>query len=207
MRAVTPKGAIQKKYDVAEADKTAVFRDGENATKAKSGDNIFLVGLRGSGKSTVGRELAAKLGKTFVDMDDVVEAKAGASIAEIVVESGWPRFRELEREALQEIAATSGQVVATGGGVILDEANRATLKDRGKVFYLMADVGLLASRIMNDPKQAQRPSLTEADGVEEELARTLTEREPLYMQTLDFIVPAEQPLAEIVDSIVEKNAI
>ena len=99
---------------------------------------IFLVGYRGTGKTTIGRILAERLGWAFADVDDRIELVAGRSIKDIFATEGEPGFRDREAAALAELCARSGCVVATGGGAILREANRAVLRANGFVVWLTA---------------------------------------------------------------------
>jgi shikimate kinase len=153
----------------------------------KPGENLFLIGPRASGKTSVARILSAKLGLGMKDTDEIVSAKIGTSIAEFVDGHGWKAFRRLERLALAEAAEQGGSVIATGGGIVLDEANVALLKSGGPVFYLKADPDTLAGRLAADPNEEQRPSLTGGD-LAGEVAQVLAEREPLYRGCADHVV-------------------
>lgn len=197
---------IRKKYDVENIDETVTHTLGGHAGDM-TGDSlessrVFLVGLRGAGKSTVGRVLAKRLGLSFSDLDDVVEEQAGKTIAEIVGEQGWEAFRSMEHEALKAVCTGSGIVVAPGGGIVLDERNRKLMESCGKVIYLMADIPLLMSRLERNPGASQRPSLS-GQPLEEEVLDCFREREPLYMMLMDYSVPAELPVEEIVDLVAE----
>lgn len=200
-RNIVPKGAMQKKAEVEEAERTGVYRRSAGAAGGKS--NIFLVGLRGSGKTTLGKVGAKRSGRSFVDTDELVEARAGKSVADLVAEGGWDAFRALESEVLAEVCAGDGQIVATGGGIILAEANRVLMRASGKVFYLAAEPALLAARLLQDPKAAQRPALT-GQPLAEEMRALFEERQPLYMNTADFILHAGAPLHELADDFEEK---
>ncbi len=200
-RNVVPKGAMQKKSEVEEAGLTGVYRRSAGAAGGKS--NIFLVGLRGSGKTTLGKVGAKRSGRPFLDTDELVEQKAGRSIAEMVEQDGWDAFRALESEVLAEVCAGDGQIVATGGGIILAEANRQLMRASGKVFYLAAEPALLTGRLLKDPKVAQRPTLT-GRPLAEEMRALFEERQPLYMNTADFILHAGAPLNELADDFEEK---
>ena len=197
---------IRKKYDVENSDETVTHTRGGHAGEGTGGapesTRIFLVGLRGAGKSTVGRALAKRLGMAFSDLDNVVEKQAGKSIAEIVQDHGWEEFRTMEHEALKAACAGSGIVVAPGGGIVLDERNRKVMEAGGKVVYLMADVPLIISRLGRNPGNSQRPSLS-GKPLEEEVLDCFREREPLYMMLMDYSVPAELPVEEIVDLVAE----
>lgn len=208
MRAVKPKNFVIKKQAVEQENLTGVYKAGsygesphKNATPADV--NLFLVGLRGSGKSTVGRKAAQALGRTFVDTDELIEAKAGTTIAEYVAANGWDAFRQLESQVLEAVCARSGQLVATGGGIVLSQANRDRLESCGKVFYLLASLKTLQARLQADPGADQRPALTNLPA-NDEMRQMLVERDPLYMQVADFILPAELPVDELVQDMADK---
>lgn len=189
---------IRQKYEVQEAEARKTYTHGQAREAFKPGQqNIFLIGLRGSGKTTLAQALAAKLGLDFLDMDLLLQQRLGKSIADFVQENGWQEFRRQESRLLQEICSKNGQVVATGGGCVLWAENRQLLSEQGTVFYLMADVALLASRLQADPQQEQRPRFT-SSSLEKELAQSLQEREELYMQCLDYILPAEHEVQDLV---------
>ena len=99
-------------------------------------NNIVLIGMPGSGKSTVGKILAEKTGLSFVDLDAVIEETAKKSIPQIFSEDGEPAFRDLEQKCVEEVSAQSRQVIATGGGVILREANMKALSQNGLIVFL-----------------------------------------------------------------------
>ncbi|KUG29037.1 shikimate kinase i [hydrocarbon metagenome] len=158
--------------------------------------NIYLVGPRASGKTSLGRLLAERLERPFLDLDEVFRESRGESIAALVAREGWERFREIERDILAETAATPGRVVATGGGAVLLPENRKVLA-RGVVVYLQADPERLAERLLADFKPDQRPNLTGLE-LAEEIKATLAEREPLYLGAAHVILP-EAPLELLVD--------
>jgi shikimate kinase len=151
------------------------------------GENVFLIGPRASGKTSVARIVAGRLGLEHVDTDEIVVSNLGSSIAEYVGKHGWDAFRQVETKALAQTARAGGRVVATGGGIVLSPENRALLKAGGPVFYLRADPEILAQRLAADPKEAQRPALTNGDLIGE-VAQVLAEREPLYRQCADHMV-------------------
>lgn len=147
---------------------------------------ILLVGPRGSGKSTVGPALARLLGWGFADADELVESSAGKSIADIFKAEGEPGFRDRESAALAEVCAKPNHVVATGGGVVLREANRELLKRSGFVAWLTVTPDVAFSRMTADPTTAgRRPNLTAAGGLAE-LRELIAAREPLYRAVADF---------------------
>ena len=153
--------------------------------------NIILVGYRGTGKTTVGRLLAARLGWAFADADDAVEAAAGKSVAEIFATESETGFRNREGAALADLCARTGCVIATGGGAILRAANRAVLKESGFVAWLTAAPETVWERMRADPTTAaRRPNLTAAGG-ENEVRTLLATREALYRAVADFTVATD----------------
>ena len=157
---------------------------------------IFLVGARASGKTTVGRHLAALLHWDVVDTDHRIAHDTGMSIADIIAARGWDAFRREESLALRavcrEIPPSGGLVVATGGGMVLAEANRRFMSRTGTVFYLHAPAALLAARLAAAPEHGQRPPLTELT-LEEEVTEILRLREPLYRETAHHVLDAALP--------------
>lgn len=155
---------------------------------------IFLVGPRASGKTTVGRALAQRLALPFADTDHYLLENAGQTVAQIVAAEGWSGFRLRESHALRAVAARypQGAVIATGGGMVLDEQNRAFMRSQGHVFYLSAPVEALVARLSNNPLTAQRPSLT-GGGIADEIRQVLEERLPLYQQTAHHHLDASLP--------------
>jgi len=150
--------------------------------------NIILIGYRGSGKTSVGRELARLLERPFFDSDRMVFAKTGKTVREIVEAGGWPAFREAERAAIAELASLDQAVISLGGGAVLDPENVAALEERGKFVWLRADARTLARRIRKEQSGiGQRPSLTGA-GTLEEVERVLAERLPVYRAVADLAV-------------------
>lgn len=164
---------------------------------------VVLIGYRGSGKSTVGRMLAERLGLAFVDTDTRIEERSGLSIKEMVEKKGWPYFRTAEKEVIRSLAREEGMVMAVGGGAILDAENRESLKQNSLVFYLAADPATLALRISQDTKtEAQRPSLTGRE-VMAEIGMVLEEREPLYRKVAHYVVDTEdRTVDEVVQEII-----
>ncbi len=152
--------------------------------------NVFLIGPMGAGKSTIGRHLAELLGKEFVDADHELERRTGASIALIFEIEGESGFRKRESALLDELTQRNNIVLATGGGAILAEENRTLLRERGTVVYLDADIDTLTARTRRD---RSRP-LLHASGAEPRarLAQILSEREPLYRQQADVIMPTSR---------------
>ncbi|WP_020466238.1 shikimate kinase [Singulisphaera acidiphila] len=149
---------------------------------------LALVGLRGTGKSSVGRILADRLGRPFADADVELEAASGRSIPSIFAELGEPCFRDWEERMLGELTTRPELILATGGGVILRESNRKRLREFGFVVWLTADPALLADRLLANPRGlAHRPALTSA-GTIAELADVLQARASLYREVADLVV-------------------
>lgn len=193
---------IQKKTDIEDADALMTFRTGQfkRAPFSLEQKNIYLIGLRASGKTTVGQALAKELNCPFMDTDQMVEVKVGQSIEAMVSEHGWDYFRDQEKEILVQAAQLPGKVVATGGGLVLMAENRDLMSKTGVCFYLAADVDLLLNRLQNDPQAKQRPALT-AMTLRDEVVALMVEREPLYMATMDHLLQAHRNVSQLVDDI------
>nr|WP_277986366.1 shikimate kinase AroK [Noviherbaspirillum cavernae] len=151
--------------------------------------NIFLVGLMGSGKTTVGRALARKLDKRFIDSDHEIEARTGASIPLIFEIEGEASFRQREAEVIRDLTGQSDIVLATGGGAILKPENRDYLKTRGTVIYLRASVNSILQRTSHDKN---RPLLQTADP-RQRIERLAREREPYYLEVAHIVVETGRP--------------
>lgn len=153
-----------------------------------AGQHLVLVGMMGSGKSTVARLVAERLGRPVIDTDQLVESGSGRSIRAIFAEDGEPTFRHLESEALG--AALAGEVpavIATGGGVVLADANRAALRTSlARVVWLCADPSTLLERLRPSMRSGHRPLLDHDPAGT--LQRMCAEREPLYREVADAIV-------------------
>jgi len=164
--------------------------------------NIILIGYRGSGKSEVGRRLSTRLGMKFVDTDDLIEKCQGSSISEIVQTYGWNHFRSLEKEMISTISDCDQQVVAAGGGAVLDPDNVATMKKRGLIIWLKADPDTLLKRMQKDPQTSnRRPSLT-GKGPLEEIREVLTFRNAFYEEASAAQVDtSEMDVEKVVESI------
>jgi shikimate kinase len=148
-----------------------------------------LVGYRGSGKSTVGKIVAARSGRPFLDADQELEARAGESIRSIFAGQGEPAFRDREEETLRELVRCHPDaVLATGGGAVLRATNRGLLAQFGFVVWLQADPAELIRRLETDVQAvASRPPLTVA-GTLAEVAAVLQERQPLYAEAADAVI-------------------
>ncbi|OIP81963.1 shikimate kinase [Candidatus Peregrinibacteria bacterium CG10_big_fil_rev_8_21_14_0_10_44_7] len=145
--------------------------------------NIILTGMRGSGKSTLGKLIATKLGREFVDLDSYIERLANKKIAQLVDEHGWSHFRDLESQAAEEISKKNNLVIATGGGTFIDHENAKKLKSTGFVILLTATIEKLEERIAFDKN---RPPLTNLKSLKEELETLWSERKDIYLANADL---------------------
>ncbi|MCS7161318.1 MAG: shikimate kinase, partial [Gemmatales bacterium] len=142
----------------------------------KAPPRIFLLGLRGTGKSTIAPLLAERLAWNWCDMDAELERRAGQSVREMFARLGESGFRQRESDLLREICSLEQVVVATGGGIVLKEENRRMLRQTGTCIWLRASLPVLVARLHNDPRSATlRPALTDLP-LAEEMALLLTER-------------------------------
>ncbi len=166
---------------------------------------VFLIGYRGTGKSTVARELAAKLEFDAADSDVVVENEAGKTLAQIFAEDGEPAFRELEARAVTALSGKRRMVVSLGGGAVLRESNLEVIRRAGPVVWLTASVDTILDRVNRDETTAhRRPNLTVAGG-RAEIEELLAVRTPLYRECATLTVDTEgKTAAEIADEIVAR---
>ena len=156
--------------------------------------NIFLVGPMGAGKSTIGRQPAAQLRLEFVDSDLEIQRRTGVDIATIFDFEGEQGFRKREKAVIDELTQREGQVLATGGGSVLDPDNRRNLSSRGLVIYLYCSPEKQYRRTMRDKK---RP-LLQTEDPETRLRELMDERDPLYRASADLIVTTEDRSAAAV---------
>lgn len=158
-----------------------------------------MVGLPGSGKSTVGRQLARRLQLSFVDSDHAIEAQLGCSIREYFEREGEDRFRDVEQSVLDDLSRNSQGVLSTGGGSVLRLQNRKNLKDRGHVIYLKSSPDELFRRLRHD---LNRPLLQVSDPMQR-LRDLFAVRDPLYRETAHFTLETGRPsVATLVNMIV-----
>ena len=159
---------------------------------------MVLVGMMGAGKTTLGRRLARKLGRPFIDSDQQIEVTTGRTVREIFEADGEPVFRALEAEALADaLATTSPSVIAAAGGTVLSEENRARMREGGQVIWLRADPDVLAERVRNG---VHRPLL--ADDPAQVLHDLDAARRELYEEVADHVVDTagrspDEVLAEV----------
>ncbi|HSJ51477.1 MAG TPA: shikimate kinase [Actinomycetota bacterium] len=155
---------------------------------------VYLVGMPGSGKSTVGPELARRLDVPYVELDAEIERAAGARVTDIFEREGEARFRELEAAALVEAAENDPSVVSCGGGVVLEPANRVTLRATGEVVFLWVPLEVLRERVA--PAEDRPLIRTEGD-----LERLYRDREPLYREFAAHVVDASGPPEQVAGAI------
>jgi shikimate kinase len=145
-------------------------------------ENIYLIGLMGAGKTTIGRQLAKALKLPFYDSDKAIEESTGVDIPTIFEFEGEEGFREREQKMIQKLTQLHGVVLATGGGAILREENRRLLQENGYVVYLQCSVDRILDRTRRD---TQRP-LLRTDNPKERLQQLFEQRQPLYMACANF---------------------
>ncbi|MGQ3683616.1 MAG: shikimate kinase [Candidatus Loosdrechtia sp.] len=150
--------------------------------------NIILIGFRGTGKTTLGKILAQRLGREFIDADEYLEQKEKKTIKDIFTEGGEKLFRELEGKVIGELCLLDNKVIATGGGVVMREENVTNLKRNGILILLEADADTIYKRIYaNAQTQQVRPNLTNLDGYQE-IKYLLEYRKFLYDRIADFVI-------------------
>ncbi len=145
-------------------------------------ENIYLVGLMGAGKTTIGRQLARALSVPFYDSDKAIEERTGVDIPTIFEFEGEEGFRDREQKMIQQLVQMKGIVLATGGGAILREENRNVLKENGFIVYLQCSVERILERTRRD---TQRP-LLKTENPKARIETLFTQREPLYLSCADF---------------------
>jgi shikimate kinase len=165
--------------------------------------NLYLVGMMGAGKSTIGRLLARRLKLRFIDCDSEIERRCGVSIPLIFEIEGEAGFRARESQVLEELTALQNVVLATGGGAVLDAANRRRLVGGGTVVYLCAKPEALYGRVRQD---RNRPLLATGDTLAR-LRELYVKRDPLYREVAHLVVETgRQPVAALARTILEQLA-
>jgi shikimate kinase len=172
----------------------------------RSHTNILLIGYRSSGKTSVGKCLAGRLGLPFFDTDGLISRRTGKSVKEMVVEKGWEGFRREEKVAIKGLTFLTGSVVALGGGAAMDPGNVAVLKEKGSFVWvwLAADTETIVERMGKDSAtEEQRPPLSDGNALNE-TAALLKEREPVYRVLANIIVDtAGKSVEEIAEEIMK----
>jgi shikimate kinase len=167
--------------------------------------NLFLIGYRCSGKTTVGKSIAAAIDWSFVDADNILVRESGKPIKDIVDTEGWDVFRRMERSTLTQICTTDRQVVATGGGVVLDADNVEAMQANGTVVWLNATAETIQKRMLQDKNTGNfRPALSDRGPIEE-IEDMLLERKPYYESASDFSIHTDDvPVNEISAIIIQR---
>ena len=167
--------------------------------------NLFLIGYRCTGKTTIGKAIAAAIEWSFVDADTLLVRECGKPIKEIVDTEGWDAFRRMERSTLKQLCTADRQIVATGGGVVLDKANIKAMKTSGMVIWLGATAETIQKRMLQDKNTGNfRPALTDK-GRMGEIEDLLLKRNPYYESASDFSIQTDDvPVSEITQTIIEK---
>jgi len=146
--------------------------------------NIVLTGMRGSGKTTLGKLLAKKLKMDFIDTDVVIEKSEKLTISQIIEQFGWEYFRKAEKECIKKISdEVKNSIISTGGGIILNNKNVLNLKENGLIIFINTPVEILSKRIHDTTK---RPSLT-GENVKEELQQVWLDRKEKYLKSADIV--------------------
>lgn len=149
--------------------------------------NIVLIGYRCSGKTAVGRILANELGMDFADTDALIEEDVGESIEAIISTKSWDHFRNLERDVIKRTSEKDNQVIATGGGVVVNQENVKALKKAGWVVWLDAEPSILKERMDKEQQSGNiRPSLNGVDPLAE-IEEVMNARRPMYQEVQDFM--------------------
>lgn len=169
--------------------------------------NITLIGYRGTGKSTIAELLGKRLSMRVVGMDAEIVRRAGKTIPEIVEESGWDHFRDIESQVAADLGSEDGLIIDAGGGVIVRAENIESLKKNGIIFWLVADERTIVERIKDD---SQRPSLSGSKSFVDEVAEILAERTPKYEAAADYTIDtgrntAEQAAVAIAEIVLERH--
>lgn len=180
------------------ADSTVAPAGYERLRRGLRGRSLVLVGLMGSGKSTVGRRLASRLDLPFVDADAEIERAAGKTIPEIFAAHGEPYFRDGERRVIARLLAEGGHVLATGGGAFMDTTTRALVRSRGVSVWLKADLDVLMKRVR---KRGNRPLLQTPDP-EGAMRQLMEVRYPVYAEADITVQSHDSPHEVVVDDVI-----
>lgn len=163
---------------------------------------IILIGYRCTGKTSVGKLIAERLGLPFYDTDELIQKHVGKTIREIVAEKGWDAFRAAEKAIIKQLPSIGDAVIAVGGGAVMEVENREVLHDKGFCVWLIADEKTIVERMRNDKASAaQRPPLSD-EGMGRETTKILEARRPIYQELADCTVDtAGKEIDVIVDEV------
>jgi len=162
--------------------------------------NIVLIGYRGTGKTTIARELGKKLLRNVLSTDEIIEKRLKKTIPEIVKEKGWGFFRRSEQKVVKELSKADACIIDCGGGVILRKENIKNLKKNGEIFLLTSSPEKIRQRIMGSKK---RPALKKGGSTAEEIEEALKERKKAYESSADFVVDSNGAIKDAVDEIMD----
>ncbi|MBT6069234.1 shikimate kinase [Candidatus Peregrinibacteria bacterium] len=168
--------------------------------------NIVLIGMRGSGKSAIGRKIAEILSYNFLDLDEVLTTTLNKNIAQIVEEKGWPYFRQEEAKVCELISQKNNAVIATGGGIVLNKENIKNLKKNGVIILLNCDLETLKNRRKNQAADRENRPLLKGPNITTEIEKVWEERKPLYTSAADIIFDANEESSKKTDDL-EKKAL
>jgi shikimate kinase len=164
--------------------------------------NIVLIGYRGAGKSSIAKLLAERLKWPLVSTDVEIVKKAGMPVPDIIRKKGWDYFRDVESHVCQLAGKKDRTIIDTGGGAILRKENVEALRQRGRIFWLTAEISTIMERIK---ASTDRPSLTGTKSYVEEVEEVLNERLPVYKATCDHLIATDgRTIEEIADEIQQK---
>jgi shikimate kinase len=174
--------------------------------------NIFLIGMPGSGKSTVGKALSKLMQMPFVDTDEEIVKRNGVAITTIFEIEGETGFRLRETAVIAELTKLTNIILATGGGAILNAENRANLRANGVVVYLNADIDVLVQRTTQDKGKRNKRPLLDVTNVHARLHDLLLVRQPLYVETAHITVDANHTnrakfIQHLIETIAAHNAV
>ncbi len=159
--------------------------------RCMAANNLYLIGYRATGKTTVAQRLGLQLDRPMVDADDLIEARAGMPIKDIFAEAGEDGFRDVETAVINDLSQRGETVVALGGGAVLRKQNRQLLQNTGPMVWLQASADTILERIQGDPTTTdRRPNLTHAGGLQE-IQELLSDRELVYQECADHCVDTE----------------
>lgn len=162
---------------------------------------IILIGMRGSGKTTIAKLLGKKLDWKVLDTDALIAKKVGMSLADYITKNGWPKFRAIEKKIVQKIATKDNVVIATGGGTLMDPKNAKLLQKKSLIVLLTAPIAVLKKRIN---KTKNRPSLTGASPTAE-LKKVWLARKKIYKKTADLKINSTESPTKIVQKILSTH--
>lgn len=157
--------------------------------------NIILIGMRGSGKSTVGKLLADKLRRSLIETDELVEKKASGKLSDFIRKNGWEKFRSVESKVVGDVTKMDNVIISTGGGVVENPENIKILAQNGFIIYLKTNIDILLTRIGKDKN---RPLLTDAKNMEQDLQNVFRKRKNLYENAAQLIVATDSKTVHMV---------